>query len=104
MNNPSDIEAIRQHPDFQRLVKQRRHQRIGLLSVVLSAVFFTYGAWAFAPGLISAPLFANGTVSVGIWLTLLIAVLSITLCGYYALIGADKLDRINQKILDDIQS
>ncbi|NIB40673.1 DUF485 domain-containing protein [Pseudomaricurvus alkylphenolicus] len=98
----SFIEQMRNSPGFVALSRKRRESRIAMVGLMM-LVFLTYlTCWAFIPGVINARVPEDSPVSIGIWFTVAVVVLSIILSGYYTLVIGKKMDRLNQQLLKEV--
>lgn len=99
----SIISRLVDHPGLLELAYIRRRYRIKMAGTVLAAFLVYLISWAFMPDIINTRFPERGSVSLGIWLTLAVIILGISLSGYYAMVIGEKLDRISKKLLDEVR-
>ncbi len=68
---------------------------IGLMMLVISAYTM---CWAYFPSFVNLRLPADSSVTVGIWFTVLVVIVAITLSAYYAVFAAKQLDELNDQL------
>ena len=65
-------------------------------------VFFSYLlSWAFIPQFVNLRLPENGSVTIGIWFTVLVVLVAISLSAYYAIFAGKQLDELNEQLLKE---
>jgi uncharacterized membrane protein (DUF485 family) len=90
---------IRAHPAFRPLVRKRRNLAI-LLTILMLAVYFGFiFLVAFAPGILSRPVWR--TITLGFPLGLGVIVSAIVLTGIYVLSANAEFDPLTRRVVED---
>jgi len=94
--NEKSLYHIQQHPDYQRLIQ--RKQRLTVCTTLAVLVLY-YGftlLMAFAPDFMGRP-FGGKTVSIGMWLAVLVIVLCFVLTAFFVR-QSNRLDPLNEAL------
>lgn len=95
-------QQIKNHPEFNRLVRQRSAWAWGLTLVILVMYFAFILLIAFAPSWLAQPVVAGSVITRGIPVGLFIIVAAFVLTGCYVYQANTRFDQMTQKIMDDL--
>ncbi|SEK88882.1 Uncharacterized membrane protein, DUF485 family [Colwellia chukchiensis] len=96
------LSEIRERPAFKELVQKRRKMRVTMISMMMLVFIGYLFAWAFLPEFVNLRLPADSSVTIGIWITVVVVLVAILLSAYYAMIAGKQLDLLNEKLIKDI--
>ncbi len=94
---------VKKQPNFQKLVKLRKKVSLTLTSIVILSYFSFILIIAFYPDIFSQKISPDNATTLGIFVGLLIILLSIFLTGIYIYIANKKFDVINNKIIKKLE-
>ncbi|NIB43496.1 DUF485 domain-containing protein [Pseudomaricurvus alkylphenolicus] len=95
------IERLQNDPDFHVLSRERHKSRVFMAGAMILVLAFYLICWAYFPALINARIPAQSSVSLGVWFTVAVVLISIGLSGYYTLVVGRRHDQLNQKLLGE---
>ncbi len=94
---PTDVELIRQNPDFIQLVR-RKQNLYWPLSLIMLVIYFGFVLLvAFSPSTLGQSL-NGGVTSVGMLVGVVIVVLAFALTGFYVYRANNVIDPLNEKL------
>jgi len=93
-----DLERIRQHPEFSRLVRCKQRLVWLLTGIMLAAYYGLVLLMAFSPGVLATPL-GGSIVNVGIFSAAVLIILSFVLTACYVYTS----NRLLDPLIDAIQ-
>jgi len=94
----NDIERIRQHPDFPRLLKRKQRLVWLLTGIMLAAYYSLVLLMAFAPAILGRSL-GGSVINLGIFAAAALIVLSFVLTACYVYVS----NRVLDPLMDAIQ-
>lgn len=97
-------EAVKHHPAYLRLVRQRARWAWGLASLILLMYFSFILLIAFRPEWLATPLGPDTVITVGIPVGVAIILLAFVLTGIYVHKANTDFDVLTQQIRDEIES
>ncbi|MEE9336522.1 MAG: DUF485 domain-containing protein [Methylococcaceae bacterium] len=101
--NEDIYERVKDNQKFHQLVVSRSRLAWGLSSIIFVVYFLFILLIAFAPNFLGRPISEGSFITIGIPVGVLIIVLSFVLTGIYVWKANKVFDRINQKIIDEVQ-
>ncbi len=101
--NEDIYEQVKGNQKFHQLVVSRSRLAWGLSSIIFVVYFSFILLIAFAPDFLGRPIREGSFITIGIPVGVLIIVLSFVLTGIYVWKANKVFDRINQKIIDEVQ-
>lgn len=99
----SALRRIECDPNFQRLTAERSRLGLWLSAVMLAAYFGYILCIAFWPQLLGTPLAEGAATTWGVLVGVLIIALGFILTAIYVRLANTRFDRLNAKILEDVQ-
>ena len=101
MQTDEKIRELGESVAFRSLIR-RRVRMCFLLSALMTLVFFAYFiAIAWFPGWMASFPFASGSVSIGIWFTVIAVVFAIGISGFYIWWAHNHYDAALKKLLEE---
>ena len=101
--NEDMYEQVKANQKFHQLVVSRSRLAWGLSSIIFVVYFSFILLIAFFPDFLGRPISEGSFITIGIPVGVLIIVLSFILTGIYVWKANKVFDRINQKIIDEVQ-
>ena len=96
------IEPVKAHPSFKKLIRERRKLALTLTIMMLFIYFSFILTIAFAPEMLSRPLFVDGVVTVGIPWGIGVIVSAFILTGVYVRRANTLFDHYTHEIHKDV--
>ncbi len=98
------IKPVKNHPSFQKLLKERK--KLGLiLTLLMLVVYFTFILTiAFKPDLLAVALYEGSVITVGIPLGIFVIVFAFILTGIYVRIANKTYDTYIKEIQEDMEA
>lgn len=97
-------EAVKKHPAYQRLIRQRARWAWGLSGLILLMYFSFILLIAFRPEWLATPLGPNTVVTVGIPVGVAIILLAFVLTGVYVHKANKDFDVLTRQIRNELES
>jgi len=101
--NEDMYEQVKDNQKFRQLVVSRSRLAWGLSSIIFVVYFSFILLIAFFPDFLGRPISEGSFITIGIPVGVFIIVLSFVLTGIYVWKANKVFDRINQKIIDEVQ-
>lgn len=107
MSRPPDRETlwqeVQQNENFQTLVRKRSRFALTLAAIMLSLYMAFILLIAFAPGVLGTPLAPGAVTTLGIPVGLGLILIAIALTGLYVYRANGEFDRLNARVLEEIE-
>lgn len=100
---PAAYATIRRNPKFQQLVEQR-NKLARVLTIVMLVIYFGFILLvAFGKGFLGTPLSADGVMTIGMPIGVIVIVSAFVLTGIYVGKANTTFDDLNNQILGDLK-
>jgi uncharacterized membrane protein (DUF485 family) len=96
------VDAIRNHPKYQELVKKRARFS-WIMAIIMLLIYYSFILTiAFAPEVLGTPISEGAVTTIGIPIGIGVIVIAFILTGIYVVRANTKFDRLNNEIKEEL--
>lgn len=97
-----EINKIIINPHFVLLTKKRFKIKVIMVTLTMLVFLIIQSLWAFYPEIVNLRVPDNSSISLAIWLTVVMIFTAISLAAYYTLVSGKQLDELSEKLIRDL--